>query len=161
MVVEGVLGAHLHREQARVPVVVLGQHLVALGRDGERADVARDVAARLAGGERLEEDRLALLVAHVFHLMRHRREDWGGAGRDFGDAALLAEHRGRGRAGDLELAVDDKVHGVDGVLMRHVLGARRKSHLDEASDILDLSDRLVQVRRCRAALRQETGDGAG
>ena len=58
VVMEEILLADGHGEDAGDPVVVLGQDLVAAGRHLEGRDVARDLAARLAVWVRLDEDRL-------------------------------------------------------------------------------------------------------
>ena len=131
--------------------------LVAARRDGKGADVALDVAARLTIGEGLDEDRLALRLAHVLDLVRHRREDGRRPCRDLRHAALLAELRRRGRAGDLELCICDEEHRVDRVLVRRVLGARREGHLDEARHAGDLGNGLVEVRAGSAAVGQPRG----
>mmetsp|Transcript_23745 Transcript_23745/g.68125 ORF Transcript_23745/g.68125 Transcript_23745/m.68125 type:complete len:210 (+) Transcript_23745:395-1024(+) len=158
---EEILLADGHGEDAGDPVVVLGQDLVAAGRHLEGRDVARDLAARLAVWVRLDEDRLADCVADILDLVRHGREDRRRARRDLRHAALLAQLGRRRRARNLELAVGDEVHGVDGVLVRDVLGARRKRHLNQAGHVGDLSDCFVEVRARGAAVGEAAREGEG
>ena len=48
VVMEGIFCAHIHREDTRDPRIILSEDLVALRRNGERADIAFDITARLA-----------------------------------------------------------------------------------------------------------------
>ena len=153
VVVEVILLADRHGENASNPVVVLSENLVALWRCREWADAAFYSTTRLAAWEWLHKHCLDFLVTNVLHLVLHRRKDWCGTGRNIDDTAFLTELRWCWRSSNLELAIGDKVHRVDGVLVRRILATGRQCHLHEATDTFDLGNRLVQVWARRAAVQ--------
>ena len=53
------------------------------------------------------------------------------------------------------------LHVVDRVLVRNVGGAGREDHLDEAANLGNLGDRLVEVGRRRAAVREARLESEG
>jgi len=82
VVVQGILGADLHRHDARDPRIIFCQDLVALWGHVEGADVALRVATRLAIRVWFHKDRTPVLLAGIFNLVGHGREDRSGTGWD-------------------------------------------------------------------------------
>jgi len=140
VMVIGILLANLHCKHTRDPRVVLLEDLVAARGNFERADVALNVAARLARRIWFDEDGMAILVADVLDLVRDRREDRTRARWDFYNCTFLTKLCRRRTACNLELAVNHKVHAVNRMFVRQVLCAGWKGHLDETSNSWELRD---------------------